>query len=155
MPEVGTMARPAVPGRRRDAGDVERVSMDVSNGGEQLAIVGDRNRVESASEEWSVASNPVVHVSRVDRPQVLHEGGQPGLGTVEQQVVVVREQAIGMDFDAEAFVAHPEQTAVLDAVGVAEERVTAGDPSVHDVRPAVFDVDSRCSSHTDDRDDGL
>ena len=72
MAEIGAMAAPSVAVDAVDTGKVQSVSVHVSDGAEQLVIVDDRERMKSSSEQWPIATDPLVGVSRVDRAQEMH-----------------------------------------------------------------------------------
>ncbi len=68
---------------------------------------------------------------------------------------MVWHQTVRMHVDAETIVADPEQPPELHAILVTMKGLLARDTPVHDVVPAVLDIDPCCSSHAENLDGGL
>ena len=138
------MTGPSILPRSRDARQVQCISVDVSNGCDELRFVGDLPGVEAPAKERPEA---VVDVPGVQRPEALHRWRQASVGTVPQVVEVSIHQAVGVGDDPEVLVRIGKLLAVFDSVAVVEEDDTAVDAPIHDMEPTVFDVRAQWSRH--------
>ena len=60
------MTRPSVLGDVGDSCNVESVTVNVPNRGEQLPVGDDRDGVESPTKQRTISTHPIVDMSRVD-----------------------------------------------------------------------------------------
>ena len=146
--QVRAVTRPPVGREIVHPVDVEGVAMDVPTGVEQVGLVGDQARVESATEDRPVTTVSIVHVACEQRRESLHRGRQSAVRAVQQPVEVVVHQAIGVNFDLEEFVDLAESLADLDPVVVVEEDGRSVGPTIHDVVPTAIGVGAWWSRHS-------
>ena len=147
VPEIRAMAAPSVALDAVDSGEIQRVSVHVSNGAKQLVIVDNRHRVKSVAKQRPIATDPLVGVSRVDRTYKVHRIRQPAVGPLQNQVIVVTHQAVRNDLNTETLENLLKKTAELDSIRIGEEdRATIHSPVHHMMHP-VLDVHSVSSPH--------
>jgi hypothetical protein len=140
------VTRPSITIEAVDA-EGERIAVDVSHSMREVIRRIDWDRMEPTAEQRAVSPDALVRVTGEDRAQLLHIAGQSSIRTMDEQVEVVRHQAVRVNLDAKPVVAHTEEASEFDPVDVVEERRLTGDTSVHHMVPALGSVVSRSSSH--------
>jgi len=103
--------------------------------------------MEPASEERTIATEAVVDVKGIDGPNALHRVREPTVGTMDEKVVVVVHEAVGIDQHSEAFMSIEQALPELDAISVVEVHGAVVDATIHHVVQAVFDVWAELSGH--------
>jgi hypothetical protein len=108
----------------------------------QVCVILDPNGAEAALEQGAIALAVSVHGLGEPARQLLHRCRQAGLGRVQQEMVMVRQDAVGMHLDAMLDTRVPQLKEKDPGSGVIENARMV-DAAVHDMVPGTFMVGAR------------
>jgi len=145
--EVRPETRPPIGSKRFVPDQVEWVPVHVSTDRGELVVRLDQDRSEPSPKDGAIAFVAMIEPLGVAKLDRLHHVRQSGAGTVQQQMEVVRHQAVRMHVDVVACGGFTEQPLELEEVVVSEEDVLAVGSSIHHVVPCVRHVGAVVAWH--------
>ncbi len=121
--------------------------MDVTSDRVDVPLTVDENAVESTTKERSIAFMSAIEPLRIDLPDVFHRPAQLSIRTSHQQVIVVRHQAVRVDFDPEPADSLSDNRQKEETVRFVEEDELMIRSPIHHVVMRAIEVDARWSCH--------
>ncbi|MFN8188465.1 MAG: hypothetical protein U0R69_15450 [Gaiellales bacterium] len=142
------VARPRPTPRTRANAGPDRVQNDIASKLEQVGLTLDENRRVTALKHVTDAPMPAVEALRMVAPHLLHPASQVGPRSLDEEVVVIAHQTVGMHAPGEALTDRRENgEEPLTIPGIQEDRL-ARVPAGDDVVQRTWKLDSKRPHHT-------
>ena len=115
----------------------------------QVGIGVDQDRLVPPAEKRPIPSRRAVHTLREDAAEMPHGPAEIAARRLQQQVIMVAHQAIGVRLDAEGFLQIAQQRQERAAARRIVEHLPPSQSPVHHMIPGTFVFDPQRSRHAD------